>query len=112
MKNENVNSAIETHSTSATTTKQARTLVIFLVVVGYILTFITAAKGTAQFSALQIVIGVLFGVAYIILGMFDTEILQRFPANTRHALYFFIQIALVFGIGWLSYSKSMALTKK
>ena len=111
MKNENVNSAMETRSTSATTTKQARTLVIFLVV-GYILTFITEAKGTAQFSALQIVIGVLFGVAYIILGMFDTEILQRFPANTRHALYFFIQIALVFGIGWLSCSKSMALTKK
>lgn len=78
-----------------------RTLLIFLVVAGYILTFITAYWGTAHFSTIQIVIGVLFGVAYIILGMFDTEILQHFPVSMHNVLYFSIQIALIFGIGWI-----------
>jgi len=101
MKNKKVNSAMERDSISASATKQARTLVIFLVVAGYILTFFTAASGTAHFSALQIVIGVLFGVVYIILGMFDIEILRRFPANARNTIYFSVAIALVFGIGWM-----------
>lgn len=90
---------MERDSISASATKQARTLLIFLVVAGYILTFFTAASGTAHFSALQIVVGVLFGVVYIILGMFDIEILRRFPANARNAIYFSVAIALVFGIG-------------
>jgi len=42
-KNENVNSAMETHSTSYILTRQMRTLAVFLVVAGYILTFLTAA---------------------------------------------------------------------
>jgi len=100
MKNENANSEMETRPASIPMIKQARTLVIFLVVAGYILTFFTAASGNAHFSLLQVMIGVLFGVAYIILAMFDLEILKRFPASTRHVLYFSIQIALVFGIGW------------
>jgi len=101
MKDKNVDSAMGTRSISASRTRQTRNLVIFLVVAGYILTFITAARGTTKFSALQVVIGVLFGVVYVILGMFDTEILRRFPANTRQVIYFSIQIALVFGIGWM-----------
>ena len=70
--------------------KQMRTLLIFLVVAGYILTFITAYWGTAHFSTIQIVIGVLFGVAYIIFGMFDTEIHQHFPVSMHNVLYFSI----------------------
>ncbi len=100
MKNENANSTMETGSTSSTLTKQMRTLAIFLVVAGYILTFLTAAWGAAQYSALQVVIGVLFGVVFVILGMFEAEILSRFPENVRHTLFFSIQIGLVFGIGW------------
>jgi signal transduction histidine kinase len=100
LKSEYLNSSMETHSTSSSLTKQTRTLVIFLVVAGYILTFLTAAWGTTQFSLLQVVIGVLFGVVFIALGMFDIEILKPFTTNTRHALYFLIQITLVFGIGW------------
>lgn len=91
---------METRSISASATKQARTLLIFLVVAGYILTFFTMARGSAHFSALQIVMGVLFGVVYIILGMFDVEILRHFPAHARHTIYFSTAIALVFGIGW------------
>jgi signal transduction histidine kinase len=89
-----------TSSPSSPLIKQGRTLAIFLVVAGYILTFLTAAWGKTQFSALRIVIGVLLGVFYVILGMFDTEILRRFPANGRRLLFFSIQIFLIFGIGW------------
>jgi signal transduction histidine kinase len=39
-------------------------------------------------------------VGYLILGMFDTELLRRFPSGTRDFVYFSIMIALVFGIGW------------
>ena len=80
--------------------QQSRTLLIFLVMVGYILTFITAANGETRPSALQIVVGVLLGVGYLIMAMFDIELLRRFPAGTRNLIYFSVQIVLVFGIGW------------
>ena len=79
--------------------QQSRNLLIFLVVVGYIITFITASAGQAQFTAIQIIVGILFGVAYLILGLFDTELLKRFSPNTRDVIYFSVQIALVFAIG-------------
>jgi len=81
--------------------QQSRNLLIFLVVAGYIVTFINAAQGIGQYSALQVVIGVLFGVVYLILGMFDTELLGRFPENTQHAIYFPTQCLLTLGIGWM-----------
>ena len=82
-------------------TQQSRNLLIFLVVVGYIVTFITAANGGTKYTAFQLVTGLLFGVAYLVLAMFDTELLQHFKGSTRHIIYFSIQIALVFGIGWM-----------
>jgi signal transduction histidine kinase len=81
--------------------QQDRNLLIFLVVVGYIVTFITAANGDTKYSALRIVVGVLFGVGYLAMAMFDTELLRGFTGNTHHVVYFSIQIAFVFGIGWM-----------
>jgi len=81
--------------------QQWRTLLIFMVVVGYIATFATAADGLSNFTAIQIGIGVLFGIAYLILGMFDNELLGRFPDNVRDIIYFTVQCSLVFGIGML-----------
>jgi len=80
---------------------QWRTLLIFMVVVGYIATFATAADSLSSFGALRIVVGVLFGIAYLIMGMFDTELLSRFPENIRNIVYFAVQGSLVFGIGML-----------
>ena len=82
-------------------TQQSRNLLLFLVVVGYIVTFITASKGDIKFTALQIIVGVLMGVVYLIIGMFDTELLQRFPENTRNIIYFSVQCLLVLGMGWV-----------
>ena len=80
--------------------QQDRNLLIFLIVVGYIVTFITAARGQAEYSALQVVAGILFGVGYLVLALFDTELLKPFPSGWRDLIYFSVQIALVFGIGW------------
>ena len=80
--------------------QQARGLLLFLVVVGYIVTFTTASRGGTQYSAGQLIAGITYGVIFLILAVFEAEILKRFPANTRNALFFSIQIALVFGIGW------------
>jgi len=80
---------------------QWRTLLIFMVVVGYIATFATAADSLANFTGLQIAVGVIFGIVYLILGMFDNELLGRFPDNVRDITYFVVQCSLVFGIGML-----------
>jgi len=80
---------------------QWRTLLIFMVVVGYIATFVSAADSLANFTGLQIAVGVLFGIAYLILGMFDNELLGNFPDNVRNIIYFVVQCSLVFGIGML-----------
>jgi len=101
MRSDRGNSTVDFRPTSIMTANQSRILTTFLVAVSYILTFITDVRGDTHFSVLQIGLGVLFGVFYLILSMFDAEILRPFPANTRLAFYFSILIALVFGIGWM-----------
>ena len=86
---------------SDTQQQQWRTLLIFMVVVGYIATFATAADSLSRFTGLQLAVGVLFGIAYLVLGMFDNELLGRFTDNIRNIIYFVIQCSLVFGIGML-----------
>lgn len=86
---------------SAQLNQQSRNLLIFLVVVGYLVTFMTAANGDTKYTAFQIVTGVLFGVVYLAIAIFDTELLRYFPLGTRNFVYFSIQILLVFGIGWM-----------
>ena len=72
-----------------------------MVVVGYVATFATAADNLSKFTGLQIAVGVLFGIAYLILGMFDNELLGRFSESTSNIIYFSVQCLLVLGIGML-----------
>lgn len=91
---------METNPTSsASQQQQARNLLIFLVVVGYIVTFIVASRSGFQFTALQIVIGVSLGAVYLVLALFDSEILRHFPDQTRNAIFFSVQCVLVLGMG-------------
>jgi len=93
---------MNTHqATSNSEQLQWRTLLIFMVVVGYIATFATAAGGGEQFTALQIAVGVVLGIVYLILGIFDAELLGRFTENVRNIIFFCVQGALVLGIGLL-----------
>jgi signal transduction histidine kinase len=80
---------------------QWRTLLIVMVVVGYLATFATAAGGGEQFSAIQVLVGVVFGIVYLIVGIFDAELLGRFTENARNIIFFCVQGLLVLGIGLL-----------
>ena len=81
--------------------QQWRTLLIFMVVVGYLTTFAQGVEGGVYYSAGRLVVGVLLGIIYLIIGMFDTELLGRFSETAQNVLYFSIQCLLVLGIGML-----------
>lgn len=81
--------------------QQERSLFLFVVVVGYIVTFTVAANGGTRYSIPQLAMGIIFGGIYLILGFFETEVLRHLSANKQNTLYFAIQITLVFGIGWM-----------
>src|SRR3990172_7888869 len=92
---------MESRSTPSTTQEQqGKALLLFMVVVGFIVTFAVSSNSDEVYTAQRLITGISFGIIYLILGVFDTEILRRFSANTRNTLFFPIQIALVFGIGW------------
>ncbi len=79
--------------------QQARNLLIFLVVLGYVVTFFTASRNNVQFTTLRILLGISLGAAYLILALFDEELLHRFPENIRHILFFTLQCMFVTGVG-------------
>ncbi len=79
---------------------QEKSLFLFVVVVGYIITFLLAANGGTHYTPTQLFLGILFGAIYLILTFFEAEILRRFSPNTRVFLYFLIQLTMVLGIGW------------
>lgn len=80
--------------------QQEKALFLFVVVVGYIITFTVASNGETVYSIQQLLFGISFGVVYLIFGFFDTDILRRFPPRIKNTLYFPIQIILVLCIGW------------
>ena len=79
--------------------QQAKNLLIFLVAAGYIVTFFTASRNNVQYTAFQLIVGVLFGAAYLILALFDEELLRHFSANTRQVIFFTVECVLVLGVG-------------
>ena len=81
--------------------QQEKSLFLFVVVVGYIITFVVASNGETSYSIPQLVLGILFGIIYLILGFFETEILGRFRPDLENFLFFSIQITMVLGIGWM-----------
>lgn len=92
---------MENRSTLFTTQEQqGKALLLFMVVIGFIVTFAVSSSSDEVYTAQRLITGISFGIMYLILGVFDSEILRRFSVNTRNAVFFSIQISLVFGIGW------------
>jgi len=87
--------------TSDTQQQQWKTLLIFMVAVGYLATFATAARGGMRYSVPQLIFGIVLGVIYLILGMFDIELLRHFSTQVSNIIFFTIQCSLVLGIGYL-----------
>lgn len=80
--------------------QQERSLFLFVVVIGYIVTFILASRGNLKYSAGELILGIVLGAIYLIVGFFDRELFRRIPELTQNVLFFSIEIAAVFGIGW------------
>ena len=78
---------------------QARNLLIFLVGVGYLATFFTASRNAVQYTVLQIVLGVLCGVVYLVLALFEAQIFHRLPRKAGLIVFFSVECALVLGTG-------------
>lgn len=81
--------------------KQERSLFLFVVVVGYIITFTVEANSGEQYTFTRLLTGIGCGVLYLILGFFEAEILWRFSPGVRNVIYFLVQLLMVFGIGWM-----------
>jgi signal transduction histidine kinase len=70
-----------------------------MVIAGYIVTFAFIAVQERRVTSEEIVWGILFGVIYTLLGLFDRVIFDRLPAGWADVLFFSVQCSLVFGIG-------------
>lgn len=67
---------------------QERSLFLFVVVVGYLVTFALASQGEIQYSIQELLLGIASGVIYLTLGFFETDIVWRFSPGVRNAIYF------------------------
>ena len=79
--------------------RQGMLLFVGMVIIGYIVTFAFIAVEDIRVSSAAVFWGILFGVIYTLLGLFNQVIFDRFPAGWADLLYFSVQCALVFGIG-------------
>jgi signal transduction histidine kinase len=87
------------HPKAATLDRQGLRLFVLMVVVGYIITFAFIAIQERSPTSAELFWGLLFGVVYTILGLYNQVIFDRLPAGWADLLYFSVQLALVFGIG-------------
>jgi signal transduction histidine kinase len=82
--------------------KQSRLLLVFMVIIGYVLTFvINYGEYGRRFTFQELFWGLSFGVVYLFLALNDHVIFDRLPAGWAEALFFSVQCSLVLGIGWV-----------
>lgn len=79
-----------------------RLLILVVVIVGYIATFILrSGDGSDALSLPELLLGIVFGILYLLLGLNDRIVLDRLPAGWAELAFFSIGCALIFGIGWM-----------
>jgi signal transduction histidine kinase len=81
--------------------RQGKWFFVLMVIVGYIVTFAFLAILERRIPADELFWGILFGVIYTLLGLFDGVIFDRLPAGWAGLTFFSVQCSLVFGIGYL-----------
>ena len=67
---------------------EERSLFLFVVVVGYLVTFALASQGEIQYSIQELLLGIASGVIYLTPVFFETDIVWRFSHGVRNAIYF------------------------
>ncbi len=79
-----------------------RALFIWMVVIGYAMTFFVAAiSGDMDYSPEALIWGFLFGLIYLYIGLNENIFFGRLPGIWGAVVYFSVQSALVLGIGWV-----------
>jgi signal transduction histidine kinase len=76
-------------------------LLVFIVIVGYVVTFATLFGQGKTLTPSEIVFGVSFGVVYLLLGLNSRVVFVRIPAGWAEVLFFSVQCSLLLGIGLL-----------
>jgi signal transduction histidine kinase len=95
----NENSVKSTSKASALE-RQSRLLLVFMVIVGYIVTFATIlGQDGRTITSQELLLGISFGATYLLLGLNDILIYDHIPVGWADVLFFSLQCLLIFGIG-------------
>ena len=79
--------------------RQGSRLLVLMVVAGYVVTFAFIAVQERTPTTAELFWGILFGIVYTLLGLYNRLIFDRIPPGWADLLFFSVQLALVFGIG-------------
>lgn len=82
--------------------RQARSLFVFMVFVGYVVNFVFVFQQDGRRTTLaELFLGISFGVVYVLLGLNVRLLHNRIAAGWAEALFFTVQCSLIFGIGFV-----------
>ena len=79
---------------------QGRLLLVLMVVVGYIVTFLSmSSQERSNLTAQQLVLGLSLGAIYLLLALYSHLLFDRVPAGWAEVLFFSVECSLILGIG-------------
>jgi signal transduction histidine kinase len=82
--------------------RQGRLLLVFMVIAGYIVTFVTmSSQDRTSLTVQELVLGISFGAIYLLLAVNSRVFFDRVPAGWAEALFFSVECSLVLGIGFV-----------
>ena len=85
-----------------TSDRQGRLLLVFMVIAGYIVTFVTmSGQERSSLTIQELVLGFSFGVIYLLLALYSQVFFDHVPAGWAEVLFFFVECSLVLGIGFV-----------
>ena len=93
---------MEARSKAPNLTLQGRLLLVLMVVVGYFVTFFTMSnQERSSLTAQELILGISFGIIYLLLAIYSGALLARVPAGWAEVLFFSVEISLLLGIALL-----------
>jgi signal transduction histidine kinase len=80
--------------------RQIRLLFLVMVIIGYAATLLLRpGQGLPRITTWELLLGIAFGLIYLLVGLNEHRLFKRFSTDQAGALFFFIQCALLLGIG-------------
>jgi signal transduction histidine kinase len=81
---------------------QVRLLFIIMVIIGYILTFVLRPSWELPpLKPWELALGIAFGFIYTLIGMNEQVFHERLPPGWAEVMFFSMECALIFGIGFV-----------